>query len=280
VDTDLARRIELNGQSLGAAGRRVVATLLDVHDRLGFFTAAELAELAATTDATVVRTAQHLGYQGLVELKRQAARDTAPVALSARHAAARAASGDHVSAIATHLDQIHGAINRLRTPLVITALDEASCRLARANRIVVAAAGLSSTMADYAQILWQRHGLDVRTATGPDGPGADALATIRTGDAVVRIASGAARPWTTVIDDIVSTTGATSIVITDAHIPAGVDETTIVLPAGRGHPRGIASHTTTLATIEALAVGIDAARPDQSRHHIDTISALRRRLSH
>src|SRR5438132_11333395 len=65
-----AERVAERGGSLAPAERRVAELLLDLGPEATLLSAAALAEQLGTSDATVVRTAQSLGYSGLAELRR------------------------------------------------------------------------------------------------------------------------------------------------------------------------------------------------------------------
>src|ERR671917_1359799 len=63
---------------LAPAQRRVAVFFTEHAAQLGFFSAAEIAARLGTSDATVVRTAQSLGYRGLADLKRALLADAPP----------------------------------------------------------------------------------------------------------------------------------------------------------------------------------------------------------
>src|SRR3989440_3141134 len=65
-----ADRVAERGEALAPAERRVAELLLDLGPEATLLSAAALAEQLGTSDATVVRTAQSLGYSGLAELRR------------------------------------------------------------------------------------------------------------------------------------------------------------------------------------------------------------------
>ncbi|MGH8966162.1 MAG: MurR/RpiR family transcriptional regulator, partial [Actinomycetes bacterium] len=63
---------------LAPAQRKVARFFTEHAAQLGFFSAAEIAARLGTSDATVVRTAQTLGYRGLADLKRALLDDAPP----------------------------------------------------------------------------------------------------------------------------------------------------------------------------------------------------------
>src|ERR671917_2824351 len=74
----VADRIATGLGGLAPAQRRVAVFFTEHAAQLGFFSAAEIAARLGTSDATVVRTAQSLGYRGLADLKRALLDDASP----------------------------------------------------------------------------------------------------------------------------------------------------------------------------------------------------------
>ncbi|MDQ3762715.1 MAG: hypothetical protein M3460_13930, partial [Actinomycetota bacterium] len=77
MDQMAAQRILAGLPGLAPAQRQVARFFTEHAARLGFYSAAEIAERLGTSDATVVRTAQALGYRGLADLKRALRADAA-----------------------------------------------------------------------------------------------------------------------------------------------------------------------------------------------------------
>ena len=72
--TDLRRRIRDHWDSFGAAGRAVCRSLAESSaEHLLFMSALDLGQESRTSNATVIRTLQSLGYSGLPELKSRVA---------------------------------------------------------------------------------------------------------------------------------------------------------------------------------------------------------------
>src|SRR5262249_26478400 len=67
----LDERLAARGQHLSPAERRAATFFAAHREEVAFLSAAEIAGKLETSDATVVRTAQSLGYTGLPELKRE-----------------------------------------------------------------------------------------------------------------------------------------------------------------------------------------------------------------
>ena len=270
----LHTRVELSLGSLGPTGRRVATTLLAEADRLGFLTATQLGRLADTTDATVVRTVQRLGYAGLADLKRSLLNE-----LASGDVASRFAPGDHdavPSALDRHLTDVAAAVGRLARPEIRSKIGEAASRLNEADRIVAVAAGPTGAVAEYAAAQWQRIGLDTRTATGPAGPGPDDIARSGADDTVVLMASGRPRPWARVLLDSVGERCRPTLVLTDSLPAPGANA--VVIRSGRGPLDRPATHAATLATVEAITATLAELDPDRTEQALDRLTSSRRRL--
>src|SRR3979411_1059425 len=70
-DAPLAERVAARLTDLSPTERRVASFLVEHAEEAAFVSAAEMAGQLGTSDATVVRTVQSLGYAGLPELKRE-----------------------------------------------------------------------------------------------------------------------------------------------------------------------------------------------------------------
>ncbi|MEM9037528.1 MAG: MurR/RpiR family transcriptional regulator [Actinomycetota bacterium] len=270
----LHARAERHLAALGPAGRRVVTTLLADTAQLGYLSAAELGRLADTTDATVVRTVQRLGYDGLTDLKRSLLTE-----LAAGDVASRYQTGSHdpgSGAIGRHLADAVDAVARLVRPEVRAAIDDAVRVLDGSEQIVVVAAGPTSGVARYAAAQWQRIGLRTRSAVGVGGPGPDDLAQLGASDTVVLIASGRPRRWARIAIDAIVEHRLPAVVLTDSLPAPGPDA--VVVRSGRGPADRPATHTATIATIEAITAGLAELDPGRTATALDRLTATRRRF--
>ncbi len=270
----LQMRIERSLETLGPAGRRVAAALLTEFGRLGHLTSADLGRLADTTDATVVRTVQRLGYDGLRDLKRSIADE-----LDGGDVVSRFRSGldaPTTPALEAQLVVAAHAIDGLAEPSITASVLAASELLDSAAGIVVAAAGPTAAIGEYAVAQWRRIGLEARAAVGPAGPGPDDLAGIADDDVVVMIASGRPRRWATALADEIRRRRLIAVVLTDA-LPAP-STSAVMIRSGRGPANRPATHVATIAVIEALTARVAEAAPERTEQALARLARLRRAL--
>lgn len=275
---DLRTRVEDNLRHLSPTGCRVALLLLDEHDRLGFHSATDLARMAGTTDATVIRTVQRLGYSGIIELKADIARRLTPLNPAQRLGASIASGADpnHDLMVDIYDTQLR-ALNRLNQPDLHDAINDAVAAIAASGRVHINAHGVSAGLAAYAAAQLARIGVDARTLGGPAGITADDMVAIAPNDVVVAISSGLKQRWHNALYEHCGASGAQVILVTDTQPAPGPDS--IVLRAGRGDPSGTATHVATVATIEAITLGVAAAAKERTTATLDQLNRHRERLT-
>lgn len=239
----------------------------------GHLSASEIGRLTATSDATVVRTAQRLGHRGLADLKQRLA--AAVGASNVRERLDRSldrAADAHpfVSAIADGAD----ATAALHTPALLEAFDRAADRLAAAERVLLAGAGPSSALADYGARLLHRVGVDVGVLRGEGRAVADDALGLRAGDVLVLLAYGAPSARTRVLLGRARAVAAPVVLLTDSLPPPAGDVT--VLRSGRGPADRAASHVTTVLVLEAIALAVATRDPERASRAARTLEELRR----
>lgn len=275
----VVRRILAELPRLAPAQRQVARFFTEHAAGLGFFSAADIARRLSTSDATVVRTAQALGYRGLSELKRalhaestvDGADPTPDTRLDAtlRHGADPTEVLDHV--LEVHCAALEVARNRLRArfPAAVALLDAA-------QRVVVSGTGPSGVVAEYAAVLLGRIGRPTATITGTGLAAADQALILRRGDTLVLLAYTRLHTHAAVLLDTARRRGVPVILITDVLDDApGAD---LVVTCPRGLPAGSSSHAMTVLLLEALVVALAAADRPRATSALRELNRLRAEL--
>ena len=182
-------RVAARSADLSPAEAKVARFFADHREEVAFISAAEIAERLETSDATVVRAAQALGYDGLPELKqelREALRTRATPAL--RLGRSLQEFGDGAAAIlehslADHVRLVDEARRTLRAEEFRKAIDV----LDEAERIAVFGLGPNGKLAEYLALRLRRIGRDAIALTGRGASLADDLLGLRRGDALVAL---------------------------------------------------------------------------------------------
>lgn len=140
ADTPVSTRIAALAPSLRPSGRRVVDLVATDLAAAVECTAQELAERAGVGRATVIRTAQTLGYEGYPQMRVALAREL--TLTPSETASAETPAGVLRGAI----EEFNRNLPRLTAALTDASVEEFVAALDEATRVVVVAAGLSAPL--------------------------------------------------------------------------------------------------------------------------------------
>ena len=277
----LDERIAALHDELSPAEAKVAEFIARHREEAVFLSAAEIGRELAMSDATVIRTAQTLGYAGLPELKAElqgALRSRATPALrlgrSLEDAGADpAAILDHV--LATELELVTDARRTLQPKDFARALD----LLAGADRVLVFGIGPNGPHAQYAALRLGRLRRSAIAITARGLALADALLGLRKGDVIVTIAYERLNPETRVVLDRARELGLASILITDTLGLALAGRFTVVLSARRAGSGMYHQSAITLVVLDALLLGLAARDRAASLGAAEELEALRGRIA-
>ncbi|MGH3974587.1 MAG: MurR/RpiR family transcriptional regulator, partial [Pseudonocardiaceae bacterium] len=272
-----ADRLAAGLGGLTPAQRKVARFFTEHAAQLGFFSAAEIATRLGTSDATVVRTAQTLGYRGLADLKRALLDDASPpeptpsarLGATLRHAMTPADVFDHV------LDAHQGALDTARENLVAH-FPAAVALLAAAERIVISGTGPSAAVAHYAAVLLGRVGRPSATITATGVSMADQAMELRHGDVLLLLAYTRLHTHAAVLLDLARRRRIPVLLVTD--VLTDIDGVDLVLTCPRGQPGEQSSHAVTLLLLEAIAVALAAAERSRATTALRELNRLRGEL--
>jgi DNA-binding MurR/RpiR family transcriptional regulator len=243
--------------------------------------AAELAKSIGTSDATVVRTVQALGYAGLAELRQSLAAALEGRSTPADHLRSTLVdAGADVDRAIDHVLSIHqAAIAALGAPAVRAMISAGVAALNPAGRILIFGIGPSASLARYVSTLLRRNGREsgVLDATGLGL--ADQLLDLRSGDGLIVLAYG--RPYREVRAVIgqARRLGLVIVLVTDSLTPSLARHATAVIPAQRGQADQVALHAATLAALEALVLGLAACDRERALRSLERLNDLRADVS-
>jgi DNA-binding MurR/RpiR family transcriptional regulator len=232
----LAERLAERLAELSPTEQRVARFFGDHREEVGFVSAIEIAQQLGTSDATVVRTAQRLGYSGLPELKRElldALRTRATPALRLGRRLEQlgdepAAIFDHV--LAWHVDLIEAARRTVQPEAFARAIEI----LHAADRTLTFGTGPSASLAEYMTLKLDRFGRQAAAITATGMGLADALLTMRAGDALVLMNYGRVYREVEVTLDRAREVGAPVILLTDTLTIELAGRFDVALQAPRG----------------------------------------------
>jgi DNA-binding MurR/RpiR family transcriptional regulator len=256
--TQLEQRLTDRFSDLSPTEQRVARFFADHREEVGFVSAIEIAHQLGTSDATVVRTAQRLGYAGLPELKRElleALRERATPAL--RLGRRLQELGDEPADI---LDQVLSwhieLIEEARRTLRPDAFGRAIEILAAADRTLTFGIGPSASLADYMTLKLIRYGRQAASVSATGMGLADSLLSMRRGDALVLMDFGRVSREVEVTLDRANEVGVPVILLTDTLAFELAGRIEVALQAPRGRSGELGSVVSTMVLLEALLLGL------------------------
>jgi DNA-binding MurR/RpiR family transcriptional regulator len=258
--------------------RRIVDFLIDTRPQSLIMSAAAIADRLQTTDATVVRAAQVLGYSGLVELREALASwSPEPTIADRLHRTLESAPPEQLLAdnAARHTRDLERLVQRIPPEL----FDRTVMLLGTGERIVWRGVGPSSYLSEYASLLCQRVGHPSVALVQSGTAFADELLSIERTDVVVALAFGQWQTHVRVLFDQVSSVGCPLVLVTDSSSRRLETRAAVVLDSGRGDSGLFASHAMTIVLIEALVLGIAANRAERADESLALLNELRASLA-
>jgi DNA-binding MurR/RpiR family transcriptional regulator len=271
-------RLSKRSEELTASAYRVAAYIDEHRATVLASSAADLAGLIGTSDATVVRAVQALGFTGIAEMKQELAaslqRPATPAEAMSRTLADIGGDTDRAIdlALGTHAD----AVNSLRTGQARSALTEAVQALHPADRVVVFGVGPSAPLAHYMSVLLSRHGRNARVLDATGLSLADQLLDMNGRDALLVMAYGRAYREITAVFAEAGRQRLPIVLISDSLDAQLARQASVVIPAKRGKASRAALHGATLVTLEALALGLAAADQRRSMDSLHRLNELRK----
>ncbi len=274
---DLLRK---TNRRAGGASARVVRFVDKNREVVLASSAAELGARVGTSDATVVRAIQGLGFAGLNELKQailDALVSASTPASDMRHTLdeLERSTGEALdSVLQAHresLDVIGSEACRSQIAAAVPVLDAA-------RRVAVFGIGPSAALASYIVMLLARGGRDSLALNATGSMLADQMLALREGDALLLLAYGRLYSEVTAVFGEAKAMRIPTVLMTEAQDTplARMADVTIAVP--RGRPGSVALHGATLVALEAIVFSLAAAKPDDALRSLDRLADVRRAI--
>jgi DNA-binding MurR/RpiR family transcriptional regulator len=264
-------------QQFGAAGLRVAKFIDENRQIVLASSAAALGARIGTSDATVLRTIQALGFASLADLK-NAILHGRPVSTPADdmrrtlvdlEKATVAALDGVLQAHADGLDVLRSEKCRAQMAASVHVLDDA-------DRIVVFGIGPSSALANYVSVLLTRSGRRSRAISATGSMLADQLLDLGKGDALLILAYGRLYREVKTVFAEAKLLRLPTVLITEADDTPLAKLADVCVAVPRGRPGQMALHGATLVGLEALVLSLAAAKPEAALTSLDNLNRLRR----
>jgi DNA-binding MurR/RpiR family transcriptional regulator len=281
-------RVDLYGERFRARGHQLTPRLLlvasyinDNREAVMEQTAMEIASLLKTSDATVVRAIQALGFAGLRDLKQTLEHWFGPTLSSSEKitTTVKALTSDVNSSIDFVLEGHQHTCEVLSEPANRYALAQAVALLGEARQVAIFGIGASGILAEYTARLFSRIGLPA-TALNRTGINlAEQLIELQRGDVLVMMAQKSAhREGQTTLREA-RRLGIPTILLTNAVDSRFSKEASVVIHVPRGNEKGkIPLHGTVMLCLEMIVLSVASTAPQRTIKSMKRINEFHRGL--
>lgn len=283
TQSDVARKLSFADQVTAAldglppAEQRVARLFVECREAVVLELAAQLGAMIDTSDATVVRAAQSLGFESLSALREAVLADlTGKATPSSRLKRTLEETGDNSVAVLQHVIGVHErALDTLRRLDFQAHFRNAVGMLSAARQRRVFGIGPSGVLADYAALQLTRIGLPTSALSASGIALADKLLGLSDKDVVLMIA------YAPIYREVETTlahareVGAPVVLVSDslgAHVRGRV---AMVLPVPRGKAGHLSLHAGTMVLVEALITALAARNRAGALASLERLGTLR-----
>jgi len=274
---DFQQRLEDHLPSLTKSQRRIASYLLARYDEAAFLSSADLAELLDLSQATIVRFARAVGYDGFPELRRCLqnlfrARAT-PASRLQRKLSELVSSEGHI--LTKVLDMEVQYLAEASHSVELADFDRAVDILLSGHRIFVFGSGPSGILADLAKWRLRRIGVLTISMTESGRHLLEHLQLLRPGDVVLAAGFQHVSAELVAVLDYARALDCRAILLTDTLGPALRSKADIVLAARRGPVSTFHSLTVPMSILNALILGMAMAKHDESLAALNRLEQMR-----
>ena len=279
--TDLRARIREHWERLSPAAQEVCRLLGEMTpEQLLYRSAVELGTETRTSNATVVRTLQSLGYAGLAELKSAIARpftdQTAPEVRA--RGRVEATKGDLPNVWEMVTAEWLDRIKLMRDGFSADAYRQAVELMLGAREIVPFGFGASFVVAEHLTFKLRRLGRRARTIRSSGFGLPDDLLGLERGDVVIAFDPGRMLIDLDVLLDRVRTVGAQCVLVTAELAEQLKDAVSVVLIAPHS-PTGLTGDAATAMVVaDALIQGVAVSDVESTVEYSHTLTTLRQQM--
>lgn len=263
--------------TLAPAGQRVVEFIDNNRLTVLASSAAEMATSIGTSDATVVRTVQALGFSGLDDLRR--------ALISGIEDQSRAVDGlrrtladvgpDAARAIDVVLDAHRDGLAALQSEEARARIVAAAQTLHKAQRIALFGIGPTAALARYAAVLLTRTGRKARALDATGLALADQMLDLQPGDGLLIMAYTQPYREVTALFREAKRLSLATVLITDSADNRLAPLAGMLLPVPRGRADRVALHGATFVALEALILALAASAPHSAMTALERLNDLR-----
>jgi DNA-binding MurR/RpiR family transcriptional regulator len=271
------RRLEDCFATLTKSEQRIASYLLANHDEAAFLPAAELAQRLDVSEATVVRFARSIGYDGFPELRRVLQRifrvKVTPATRLQHKLAELSGSPGHVLAKIVEME-----VEYLTEALHVIApstFDQAVEIILGARRLFVFGTGPSRILADLVLLRMRRFGITTVSLTESGRDLLEKLQLLEATDVMLATGFNRINGELVAVMEHARSVGCRIVFITDTLGPSFRDTADVVLAARRGPVSTFHSLTVPMTILNALILAVAMARPEQTLAALERLQQMR-----
>jgi DNA-binding MurR/RpiR family transcriptional regulator len=266
---------------MSRAEQRVARFFQDNREEVMISSAAALAEKTNTSDATVVRTTQALGYSGLEELRRALAGEMrAAATLPKRLSRTVLEVGNDAEAAFEKTLQLHlQALESIRGTISLQNFRQTIDLVVNASRVVVFGLGPSNAIAQYFTVQLSRFGFATLCLEKTGLLFADELHQLREGDLIIVLAYDRLYVEIEVLLAEARRKKLGVVLITDSLQAQLEGRVKVILSVSRGRADLLSMHTATMGLFEMLLVGIAGKAPARIESALEQLNTMRKKLT-
>jgi DNA-binding MurR/RpiR family transcriptional regulator len=256
----LQERVTARFESLTATERKVATYLSEHPQQAAFSSAEEIAAATGTSDASVIRTAQSLGFDGLPGLKRTLQEHLGTLLTPAHmlHNTMSSFQDGPESVLGTMLAERVDMLEEVRRALDPTEFRRAVEVISAAHEVLVWGIGGAASLVEYTVTRLNRMGYRSRPASDTGFALVDRLLPLGPDDVVLAIAHSQVRPELEVTLAHAADVGARVVLVTNTLGEALADMTDVVVSSPSGKPDMYGSQSMILIVLEALTLAVGA----------------------
>lgn len=275
--SDFRQKLEDHLPGLTKSQQHIATYLLVNYDEAAFLSAADLAGRLTVSEATIVRFAKAIGYDGFPEMRRhlqELFRVKATPASRLRRTLSELARSPRALLTKVIDMEVQYLVEAAGT-IVLADFERAVEILLHGRRIFVFASGPSGILADLAELRLRRFGVLTIGMTESGRHIVEKLQLLQEGDAVLAAGFHHVQPELVAVLDHARALGCRSILLTDTLGSALRSRVDVVLAARRGPVSTFHSLTVPMTILNALVLGVAIAKPEESLSALNRFQQLR-----
>ena len=271
------KRLESHLADLTKSQQQLAAFLLSNYDEAAFMSAADLAQRLDVSEATVVRFAKAVGYEGFPELRhhlQELFRVQVTPASRLQHKLTELASGQgHV--LSKIIDMEIQYLTEAERSIAPADFDRAVEIILKGKRVFAFGSGPSAILAELLELRLRRLGILTIAMTESERHLLEKMQLFQAQDAVLVAGFHRARSELSAVLDCARAVGCGTIFLTDTLGPSFRDKADVILAARRGPVSTFHSLTVPMSILNALILAVAMARPTESLAALDRLEHLR-----